>query len=253
MPGPHTSCDASSVYRVKQNQLSFVRSSKQRGVALVVGMIFLLITSLMAITAMSGVVMQERMAGNLRNVSIAVSGAESALRAGELYLMGLISRGEQMTGACPVPENNIIDRSGSACEVPSHVDDFRSERNWIDAPGAGVMAYPVSLINADELESPDGAGMARRPQFMIEHMGVMVPGSGGAGRERGDDGGYQAGGGAGSGFPPPRTYRITARSTGSTASVVRVAESYFAAFVGGGDRDLCPDGITEPDEDGNCP
>lgn len=228
---------------------------RQRGAALVVGMIFLLITSLMAITAMSGVVMQERMAGNLRNVSIAIGGAESALRAGELYLMGLISRGDQPTGGCPAPDpiHNIFDRASITCDDFGMVDNFRSEQNWIENHGPGVMSYPVSLITEQELDSHEGAGMARRPVFIIEHMGVMLPGSGGAGREWGDDGGYQAGGGAGSGFPPPRTFRITARATGSTASVVRVAESYFAAFVGGGAGGLCPDGVTPPDEDGNCP
>lgn len=214
-----------------------VRSS-QTGMVLVIGLIFLLITTLMALTAMSGVVMQERMAGNLRNVSVAQAAAESALRAGESSLHIVISRGDQIMGACDGGIHGIFNRSDDMCSA-ALVDQFRASR---DAPGtAGGLAqdFPTALISNTELSDPEIGSMAARPTFLIEHMGMFIPGGGGE---------FLRDGGSG-GSAPPRVYRITGRGTGSTASVVRVLESYFALMPGGG---ACPDGSPIPST-GICP
>ena len=217
---------------------------RQRGVALVVGLIFLLITSLMAITAMSGVIMQERMAGNLRNASIAEAGADSALRAGENWLRTFLSRGEQLLGDCQA-RDGVFRRdqtvANNACvKIPS-VESIRSAKTWSDSPGAGVHSYPATLIG-DELSSPDGAGMAKRPQFVIENLGPLRPPGSGLGGEWDAPGNYADGGTA-------MVYRITGRSTGSSENVLRVAESFFVGYVGGGTTTPPPSG-SEP-EPGN--
>lgn len=219
-------------------QVVFRGHSRQRGVALVVGLVFLLITTLMAVTAMSGVVMQERMAGNSRNVSIATGGSESALRAAEVYLMNLISRGDQVMGNCDGSLDGVYNRDDMACGSFTAVEQFRSATSWLSST-PGARNYPGSLIGADELSDPDGAGMARRPQFLIEHMGDLNPPVGEWGR-----GGTYAGGTTGGDAMPARAYRLSSRSTGSSVTVVRGSESTFAAFVGGGLGGLCPDGVT---------
>lgn len=220
-------------------------ASRQQGVALAIGLIFLLITTLIALSAMSGVVMQERMAGNLRNVSIARGAAESALRAGEIFLAGVISRGEEILGECGDGGlHQVFDRSNSACDT-TQIDAFRSSRDSPGNAGGAAHDYPASLINDGQLSDPDFASMAARPQFVIEHMGDFYPGTGG---EWEYEGSY--------GTQAPRVYRITARGTGVTASVIRVIESQFAMVAGGGGGGLCPDGITpmppsgDPDD---CP
>lgn len=203
--------------------------SRQRGVALVVGLVFLLITTLIAITAMSGVVMQERMAGNLRNASIAEAGADSALRAGENWLRSFLSRGDQLLGDCQA-RDGVFRRdqtvADGACVRIATVENIRSANTWSDSPGAGVLFYPTDLIG-DELTSPDGAGMAKRPQFVIENLGPMRPAGSGLGGEWDAPGSYAEGGSA-------MVYRITGRSTGSSENVIRVAESFFVGYVGGG-------------------
>jgi type IV pilus assembly protein PilX len=213
-----------------------------RGMALVIGMIFLLITSLIALTAMSGVVMQERMAGNLRSVSIAQAAAENALRAGELYLSNIISRGEEITGDCGSGGHRIFNRENIVCDT-GLVDAFRGSR---DAPGdAGGFAqdYPVSLISASQLGDHEYAGMAGRPRFVIEHLGQMYSGGG---REWDSDGSYTS--------QAARVYRITGRGVGVSSGVVRVLESYFGMFAGGGAGGVCPDGITPvPTPPATCP
>jgi type IV pilus assembly protein PilX len=60
-------------------RLSTCRSS-QRGAVLIVTLLFLVILTMLGVTAMSGTTMEERMAGNARDGSIALQAAEAALR-----------------------------------------------------------------------------------------------------------------------------------------------------------------------------
>ena len=203
---------------------------RQHGVALVVGLIFLLITTLMAVTTMSGVIMQERMAGNLRNVSIATSGAESAVRAGEDWLRNLISNGEEFVGNCSGSQG-LFDRSDSTCGSFASADQFRTSTGW-SAASAGVHEYPSDLLGAGEIGNHDASGLARRPQFLVEHMGDLSPGSMIV-REWDSSGGYSGTADASTGTAA-KVYRITGKSTGATVNVVRKVETYYAAYVGGG-------------------
>lgn len=58
----------------------------QRGFALITALIFLLLLTLLGTSSMSGALLQERMAGNLRDRNIAFQSAEAALREGEAFL-----------------------------------------------------------------------------------------------------------------------------------------------------------------------
>lgn len=61
---------------------------QQKGMALVLSLVFLAVVSVLAISAMRGSVLQERMAGNYREVELAFQGAEAALRGAERYIEG---------------------------------------------------------------------------------------------------------------------------------------------------------------------
>jgi type IV pilus assembly protein PilX len=68
-------------------------SSKPRreaGAILVTSMLLLLVLTVLAIAMMRMTNMQERMAGNTRDLGLAFQGAEAALRSGERYIAGLI-------------------------------------------------------------------------------------------------------------------------------------------------------------------
>lgn len=71
---PETSCPMARSHR------------HQNGAVLVIALIMLLAMTLIGVTGLSSTAMQERMAGNLREMDIAFQAAEAALREGETYL-----------------------------------------------------------------------------------------------------------------------------------------------------------------------
>ena len=58
----------------------------QRGAALIISLIFLLLMTLIGVTSMQTTTMQERMAGNTRDRNLALQAAEAGLREGENWL-----------------------------------------------------------------------------------------------------------------------------------------------------------------------
>ena len=62
---------------------------KQRGAALITGLIFLVVLTMIGITAARMSTLEERMAGNMRDRSLAMQAAEMALRDAERDILGL--------------------------------------------------------------------------------------------------------------------------------------------------------------------
>ena len=60
--------------------------SRQQGVVLATGLIFLVMMTLLGVTAMQTTLLEEKMAGNLRDEMLAFQAAEAALREGETFL-----------------------------------------------------------------------------------------------------------------------------------------------------------------------
>ena len=58
----------------------------QNGAVLFISLIFLLIMTIIGITAMKTTVLEEKMASNTKNRNLALQAAEAALRAGELQI-----------------------------------------------------------------------------------------------------------------------------------------------------------------------
>ena len=66
-------------------------AQRQRGAILFVSLIILLLMTILGVTAMSNVSMEERMAGNMRDGDMAVQAAEAALRSGEAWLIATVT------------------------------------------------------------------------------------------------------------------------------------------------------------------
>jgi type IV pilus assembly protein PilX len=84
----------------------------QSGAALVVSLLFLLLMTIIGVTAMQTNTLEERMAGNARDLNVAFQAAESALRDGEDWLAGLTIRPDPVgtfsaTATAPSPTRNL--------------------------------------------------------------------------------------------------------------------------------------------------
>lgn len=60
--------------------------ARQKGAVLLISLIFLVLLTIIGVTAMQTTTLQERMAGNLRDLNLAFNAAEAALREGEAVL-----------------------------------------------------------------------------------------------------------------------------------------------------------------------
>lgn len=120
----------------------------QRGVALAVVLILLLVMTLLGLAAMRGTLMEERMSGNLTDRSLAFQAAEAALREGEAIAAGnpaFPAAGCDGNGLCAKPDPTVA----------GYID------RWLDPAFAGWHDATVAL----------GPLMTAKPQFFIELMG----------------------------------------------------------------------------------
>lgn len=123
--------------------------SAQRGVALITGLIFMVVLTLLVVAAMRTTILEEKMAGNARDVGLAFQAGEAALRAGEQVLNG-----------ASLPN---FTTTGPYLTVGARNDDYwLSTYNW----ATNAVVYP---------SVPNGA--AAEPRYVIEELAaVPVPG-----------------------------------------------------------------------------
>lgn len=197
-------------------------AGRQRGAVLFLAMIFLVLLAVLAVTASSTSIMQERMTGGMRNQQLGTMGAESGLRGAEDFLWNISFNAGQPLPPC-------IDTSdGSDCvykptpdgKLLPIVQQFRTSREWLDPATDGARAYPRQLTGLSG--QAQTASLATTPRFMVEYLGL----GGLPFRQGGAKDAQGAQGRAGEHV----IYRITARSQGGTDAVVRVAESYYSAM-----------------------
>ena len=197
---------------------------RQRGVALVIGLIFLVLVSLIATVGMRQSITQERMAGGLRNESLARSGGETALRAGERQLFDyyLTSAGAALA-ADDVGSQGVYRRDATTARA------FR-ESDPNDFVTTGTTALP-SAVTDYTTATEYTARLAQQPVFLIEDLGPVRPQGAGSPVEGGASGpaNYQGQGAA----EELRIYRVSARATGGLGTVVRTVESTYIARTQG--------------------
>ncbi len=171
-------------------------NTRQQGATLVTSLLLLLVLTIIGVSAMQMTRMQERMAGNARDLNLAFQSGEAALRDGEgtLFLAGTT------TGLRPAR----CDVFGPGCESfrPQALPPLATQdQAWWTAYARD---YGTGATN--ELD-----GVARDPQFVIEELGE-VPCSG---VEVNPD--------------CTRTfYRVTTRATGASATTSVVLQSTYA-------------------------
>lgn len=134
-----------------------IATSKQHGSVLITALIFLLVMTLLILASVRGTVMQERMAGNLYDRSLAFQAAETALREGERYVLANAPKPTATTGC---------DSSGNCSKPdPEAVPVWKDEDNWESAHSAEDGHDHV--IQVGELPVP--------PQFLVELLADNMP------------------------------------------------------------------------------
>lgn len=205
------------------SKLRIHRRTHQRGAVLFLAMIFLVLLAVLAVTASSSSIMQERMTGGMRNRQLGLMGAESTVRGGEQFLWNLSFDIRQPLPPCLSTSTTgdcvyMVGRDGI---LNPKAQAFRTSRDWLNPATDGARAYGSSLTGMTG--SAISARLAAQPRFIIEYLGP-------SGQPP-----FRSGGGIYAQSTTSRVgehhlYRITARSQGGTGAVVRVAESYYSAM-----------------------
>lgn len=196
----------------------FAASRHQRGVVLVVALIFLLLITVLAISASGTSLLQEKLVGGLRNSQLAEWSAESALRGAEWRLWRASGDpGTRMQCGTSALTDCYNYDAVSPLQV---VTDFRTAPGWVTA---GATEYDPVDYTADSTDK--SFGLANNPYYMIEDLGLELPPGAGLQHESGSTGS----GGTGYTSTNRHIYRITARGVGNNENSIRVLETTFAA------------------------
>lgn len=180
---------------------------QQRGAALIVGLIMLLLVTLLGIAGMRDTLLQEKMSGNMRDREMALQAAEAALRAGEAELQG---------AALPTFNNGygfytMMDRDIAGKAVSEQV--FWKNWNW---------------DNNDSVEyNPNLDGIDTKPRYVVEQMSADMnsqpnPSVGTIG-----GGTVQAVDLTSEDFVVKQDYRVTAMGWGSTDDASVMVQSTY--------------------------
>ena len=175
----------------------------QRGMSLFPAMVFLLVLTMLGIAALGSSAMQERMAGNAKDMNIAFQAAEAGLRDAESDIDANITMATVFTSAC----TNGLCTPPSEWGTPSSTDiskliDWTNSgltRTYGTNTGAGV--FPV---------------VAAQPVYVIELVSQLPPPTGGS---------------VGIGIAPTtsggRVYRVTVLATGARAETRAILQSAY--------------------------
>ncbi|MGQ3890406.1 pilus assembly PilX family protein [Legionella sp. CNM-4043-24] len=164
--------------------------SRQRGTTLAIALLMLLVLTLLGISTIQVTSMQEKMTANLQDKELSFRAAESALAAGEIWLMA----------------QGTLPRVSVNCTAWPCVQEERSNFNFASQSlswwAGNSTAYASGLDNVNTA-----------PRYVIEFL-QFVPDSPAVGN---------AGTGAGVYY-----YQITARGTGSTNDSVSILQTTVA-------------------------
>ncbi|WP_428624781.1 pilus assembly PilX family protein [Sedimenticola sp.] len=175
------------------NRYSITNGRKQQGAVLVVSLLILLIMSLIGISSMQNTVLEERMAGNLKDQNMALEAAEAALRDGEAYIETIVTTGG-FNGT-----NGLYG-----------LTDDEDATTW---GASDSKAYPQTYTTAGNLGYVDS-----QPRFIIKLAGTIAGAQGAK-----NIGGY----GKGLSAKDTTAFEVTARGVGkSPNSEVRLRTVY---------------------------
>lgn len=125
----------------------------QRGVALIISLILLVITTLLGLAAIRSITQEERMAGQSYSRSLAFQATESALRQAEALVEA--NQPVPTTTTCAVISGVMTCPTPAATDTPRWDDDSFASWTNLSAVGSGALAIT--------------------PQYFVEYLGNTFP------------------------------------------------------------------------------
>lgn len=165
----------------------------QRGAVLIVGLVMLLLLTIIGVAASRTGLLQEKMAGNMRDRQLAFQAAESALRAGEDILDN---------AALPAFDGSVAGY-GPRVAQPGSPDWWENSFNW--AAQSVLTNYGLSII-------------ASQPRYYIERVDSVFATS-----ESGSGVDFESQ----LKIEPDTMFRVTARGAGATDQTVVILQSTY--------------------------
>jgi type IV pilus assembly protein PilX len=129
----------------------------QRGAIMIVALIFLVVMTMLILASIRGTVMQERMASNLYDRSLAFQAAEAALREGERFVLENSPKPSTATGCDS--DGNCTKPDPDVAPVWKDEDNWETAHNVDDGHG--------HVIQIGDLPVP--------PQFLVELLADDMP------------------------------------------------------------------------------
>ncbi|CAA0109395.1 Uncharacterised protein [Zhongshania aliphaticivorans] len=124
-------------------------ANHQRGAALIVSLVFLLILTIVSAASMQSATLQERMAGNAKDINMAFQASEAALRAAEAQL-------SQVNVGTFDGSNGLF----LSCADPTDTRTACIEPDWSNHSATGWRVLPNSTIS----------NVSRQPEYIIEEL-----------------------------------------------------------------------------------
>jgi len=201
----------------------------QRGAVLFVALVFLVLLTLLGLTASSTSVLQERMTGGMHNSQLALMGAETAQRGVEWTIWNKSNNTTSNKLHCGATGGDDfcyqVSNSSGVMAVSPVVNAFRNARGWLGTSDGGTAFSTLTLTGMTN--SRASAALANQPRYLMEELGKVLP----PGAPSSIEGGGRLNGGSRQGGSQTLyAYRITARSTGGNAGAISATESNYIAL-----------------------
>ncbi len=188
--------------RILKNSQASARNAGQRGSALITGLVFLVVLTLLGLSASSGSIQRELIARNIRDQNLALQAAEAALKAAEVWVRlnreSIKSNGATIlpdTTCAPAVAGGVVNAGAVACMV--------GDATWWGANG--------TVLGSGINQPQSFPGVAAAPAYLIEYLS-SVPRTGLVMGGNQQENAY---------------YRITARGTGLSPNTVRMVRSIY--------------------------
>ncbi|MCP4406675.1 MAG: hypothetical protein GY807_02745 [Gammaproteobacteria bacterium] len=176
------------------------------GFVLVTGLLFLLVITILGVSAISTVTLQERMASNLREKSRANEAANAAVRNGENWVLNRLNYPSPYIDPLNPPSGPMPTVWGNGIPGALLSKGYGEDTFWNDAN-----------ISPLQLALPSSAGVESDPQYFLEEgvvqnlSGSLTPASQGGTRTQSNI----------------YFYRVTAQGVGGNNTAVSVHQSMY--------------------------